>query len=128
MLEFSQDLYVILIEVNPIQSWAYNGEENTALPSGVSVNFSDLPVKDRRVLIVDDICDSGRTLKAIHESLLSRGAKEVMAAVLVQRTSTEPTFGPRWVGFTYDGPEWFVGYGMDDGGGWRNLPDIYLVQ
>lgn len=116
------------LEVNPIQSWAYNGEENTALPAGVSVKMSDLPVKGRRVLIVDDICDSGKTLKAITESLVSRGAQEVRAAVLVQRVGSEPTFQPTWSCFQYDGPEWFVGFGMDDGGRWRNLPDIYLVN
>ncbi|MCI5065889.1 hypothetical protein MRY87_09210 [bacterium] len=116
------------LEVHPIQSWAYNGEENTALPSGVAVKMSDLPVRGRRVLIVDDICDSGRTLEAIHKSLLERGAREVCASVLVQRIGSEPNFRPRWTGFQYDGPEWFVGYGMDDGGRWRNLSDIFLVR
>lgn len=116
------------LEVNPVQSWAYNGEENTALPSGVTVRFSDLPVKDRRVLVIDDICDSGRTLKTIHESLISRGAAEVQVAVLVRRAVGDPSFSPQWCGFEYDGPEWFVGYGMDDGSRWRNLPEIYLVN
>jgi hypoxanthine phosphoribosyltransferase len=116
------------LELNPIQSWAYNGEENTALPTGVTVKTSDLPVKGRRVLIVDDICDSGGTLQAIYDSLLQRGAAEVHAVVLVQRIVSEPTFHPQWCGFKYDGPEWFVGYGMDDGSRWRNLPDIYLAQ
>jgi hypoxanthine phosphoribosyltransferase len=116
------------LEVNPVQSWAYNGEENTALPTGVTVRFSDLPVKGRRVLVIDDICDSGRTLKTIHEDLTARGAAEVQVVVLVRRAVGEPSFSPQWCGFEYDGPEWFVGYGMDDGSRWRNLPEIYLVN
>ncbi|MCB0321192.1 MAG: hypothetical protein KDD60_09720 [Bdellovibrionales bacterium] len=116
------------LDCNPIQSWAYQGVENTALPTGVSVNLSDFPVKGRRVLIVDDICDSGKTFDAIQQRLLDRGAVEVVAAALIQRVGIELKFTPRWVGFTYDGPEWFVGYGMDDGGRWRNLPEIYLID
>ncbi len=116
------------LECNPIQSWAYQGEENTAIPSGVTLKLNDLPVGGRRILIIDDICDSGKTLNAIQKSFLDRGAKEVVAAVLIQRGDAEPTIQPKWVGFHYEGPEWFVGYGMDDGGRWRNLPEIYIIE
>ena len=43
------------LECSPIQSWAYQGEENTAIPSGVTLKLSDLPVTGRRILIVDDL-------------------------------------------------------------------------
>jgi hypoxanthine-guanine phosphoribosyltransferase len=39
-----------------------------------------------------------------------------------------PTFDPNWIGFQYEGPEWFVGYGMDDCDRWRNLGSIYIIQ
>jgi hypoxanthine phosphoribosyltransferase len=115
------------IEIAPVKTEAYNSETNTATESSVAVYAESLAIKGRVVLIVDDVCDSGRTLEALEKALLERGAREVRSVVMLRRLLPTPTFVPCWVGLQYSGSEWFVGYGMDDSERWRNLPDIYLM-
>ena len=115
------------VEIAPARAWAY---EETPHQQRVTleVNIQHVPAKGRSVLLVDDICDSGRTLKVLSEMLLEAGALTVKSAVLVKRELGKQTFAPDWVGFHYQGPEWLVGYGMDNNDRWRNLPGIYVIR
>lgn len=84
-----------------------------------------LSVKDRVVLVVDDILDEGITLAAVKDSLLHLGATEVFFAAFADKDNgkTKP-ISADFCGLTV--PDRFVfGYGMDVGGAWRNLPAIY---
>ena len=85
-------------------------------------------VEGRSVLLVDDVCDSGRTSAELTQRFIKLGAREVRSAVLIKRILPHETFNPDWIGFEYNGPEWFVGYGMDDCDRWRNLGSIYIIQ
>ena len=87
-----------------------------------------LPVAGRVILVVDDILDKGYTLAAIKQKLESSGAARVLSAVLAikpiasGRHLIKPDFGGVMV------PDRYVfGFGMDVGGAWRNLPDIYAL-
>ena len=85
-------------------------------------------VKDRTVLVVDDILDEGVTLAAVKESLKRLGAAEVLLAVFVDKLNgrSKPVSAD-FVGLTV--PDRFVfGFGMDIHGAWRNLPAIYAVR
>ncbi len=87
-----------------------------------------IPVKDRTVLVVDDILDEGVTLAAVKESLKRLGAAEVLLAVFADKLNgkSKPVSAD-FVGLTV--PDRFVfGYGMDIRGAWRNLPAIYAVR
>lgn len=114
----------VSVELNPVFASAYAGN---AVASAVRVSIEELEVSGRAVLLLDDICDSGRTLGEIAGKILSRGAAEVRTAVLIKR-ELNGAFEPDWSGFRYSGSEWFVGYGMDDGDRYRNLPEIYLIE
>ncbi len=116
------------VEVAPIRTEAYEAGENAKQKNQVAIFAEKLAVKGRVVLLVDDVCDSGRTLEALEKELLERGAREVRTAVLIRRLLDTPSFVPCWVGFQYKGPEWFVGYGMDDNERWRNLPSVYVIK
>ena len=116
------------VEIAPVKAWGYVEGENAKLNDHVQVDVGSIPAKGRRVLLVDDICDSGRTLYALKEKLLGAGALEVRSAVLIKRETEENKFAPDWVGFVYSGPEWFVGYGMEDSERWRNLNSVYLIK
>ena len=61
-------------------------------------------------------------------ALLNAGAAEVKAAVLIQRVVAQQAFTPDWSGFVYPGPEWFVGYGLEDKNWWRNLKAVYCME
>jgi hypoxanthine phosphoribosyltransferase len=87
-----------------------------------------IPVKDRTVLVVDDILDEGVTLAAVKESLKRLGAADVLLAVFADKLNgkSKPVSAD-FVGLTV--PDRFVfGYGMDIHGAWRNLPAIYAVR
>jgi hypoxanthine phosphoribosyltransferase len=116
------------VEVSPIRTEAYESGSNGKQKNEVAILAEKLAVKGRVVLLVDDVCDSGRTLEALEKALLERGAREVRTVVLIRRLLEKPTFVPCWVGFQYPGPEWFVGYGMDDNERWRNLPGVYVIK
>ncbi|MEY4668423.1 MAG: hypothetical protein RL518_1122 [Pseudomonadota bacterium] len=115
------------IEIAPVKTSAYDSGTNSAREVTVEQFADPVQIKGRVVLVVDDVCDSGRTLEQLERSLLERGAREVRTVVLVRRLLPRPTFVPCWVGLEYSGPEWFVGYGMDDNERFRNLPDVYVI-
>lgn len=116
------------IEIAPVRTSAYDAGTNTARQEVTVDQFADpVQIKGRVVLVVDDVCDSGRTLEQLERSLVERGAREVRTVVLVRRLLPRPTFVPCWVGLEYSGPEWFVGYGMDDNERYRNLPAVYTI-
>ena len=89
----------------------------------------DLDVKDRVVLVIDDILDEGTTLKAILDELHQAGAQAVYSAVLVnkQHDRKEPGLSVDFIGLEV--PDRYVfGFGMDYKEYWRNLPAIYAVK
>jgi len=114
------------VEIAPARAWAY--EKNLNPQPVIKLNLEAIPARGRAVLLVDDICDSGRTLHALKNAVLEAGALVVKSVVLVKRMSAGETFEPDWAAFKYPGAEWLVGYGMDDGDRWRNLPAIYVIK
>jgi hypoxanthine phosphoribosyltransferase len=116
------------VEITPVRTWAYEVGQNAVQRDTIGMNLEGLAAKDRKVLLVDDICDSGKTLASLSDTLLSHGATEVRTAALIKRDVESCQFDPNWVGFEYKGPEWFVGYGMEDSERWRNLSDIYIIR
>ncbi len=85
-------------------------------------------VAGRTVLVLDDILDQGKTLSAVREKLLAAGASRVYYAVLTEKD----TGGAKPVRADFVGlrlPDRYVfGCGMDVGGAWRNLPEIYALK
>ncbi|HTI70186.1 MAG TPA: phosphoribosyltransferase family protein [Candidatus Limnocylindria bacterium] len=94
----------------------------------VRLNLDDLDVRQRHVLLIDDICDSGRTLAVIQKKLLEHGASEVLTAVLIHRVHPNSGFTPNFACFRHEGPEWFAGYGMDDCHWHMNYPGVYVLK
>jgi hypoxanthine phosphoribosyltransferase len=85
------------------------------------------PLKDRTVLIVDDILDEGITLKAIHDYCLAQGASSVYSAVLVNKTlGHKKPIAADFVGLDVEN-RYVFGYGMDYKGYLRNADGIYAV-
>ena len=113
------------VQIAPARTWAYESDQTQR--EEIAFHFDEVPVENRSVLIIDDVCDSGRTMKLLCEQVLRAGANEVKSATLIRRKLAKETFQPDWVGLEYTGEEWFVGYGMDDSERWRNLPDIYVI-
>jgi len=85
-------------------------------------------VKDRVVLVLDDILDQGLTLAAIRDKVLKNGAKAFYSAVFAEKeTSKLKPLQADFVGLIV--PDRYVfGFGMDIYGAWRNLPAVYAVK
>jgi hypoxanthine phosphoribosyltransferase len=87
----------------------------------------DSDVHGRDVLLIDDILESGRTLRFAKELLYERGARNVTLAVLLdKRVKRQENIEADYVGF--ECPDYFVvGYGMDVAYAFRELPFVGIV-
>lgn len=85
-------------------------------------------VKDRNVLIVEDIIDSGRTLRHVVDLLTERGAKSVKIVTLLDKKEGHVVeIDGDYIGF--DCPnEFVVGYGLDYDEKYRQLPYIGVLK
>jgi len=84
-------------------------------------------VTGRDVLLIDDILESGRTLAFAKDLLIARGASRVMIAILLDKPRKRVVdIKAEFCGF--ECPEKFVvGYGMDMGHAYRQLPFVGAV-
>lgn len=88
----------------------------------------DNEVAGRDILLIDDILESGKTMKFTRELMLSRGARSCSLAVLLDKRMRRQTdINADYVGF--ECPDHFVvGYGMDAGHAFRELPFVGIVR
>ena len=90
--------------------------------------FVHFASKDRHVVLVDDIFDTGNTLSLLDGLVRERGAASVTICVLLAKPSRyEVDLRPDLIGFEI--PDAFVvGYGLDYDGLYRNLPYIGILK
>ena len=82
----------------------------------------------RRILLVDDILDSGRTLLALRAEILARGAREVRTCVFLDKPARRAVqIEADHVGFRIE-DLFVVGYGLDYQGRYRNLPYVAALK
>ena len=117
----------IPIEVDFIRCKSYYGKKQGDL---VVTKDLETKIKNKHVYLVDDILDSGNTMKAVSKFLAVKEPKTITPVVAIYKESgdfnkvlhilkqdTDSMFDP-----------WYVGYGMDDEKGHnRNLGTIYIV-
>lgn len=87
-------------------------------------------LKDRTILIIDDIMDGGLTLTAIMDYCKQFNAKKIYTAVMVSKNrKREPNvnFEPDFVGVTTE-DKYLFGFGLDYEEYLRNIPGIYAVK
>ena len=85
-------------------------------------------IKDKNVLIVEDIIDTGRTLALLKEQLWSRGPKSLKICTAFDKPSRRVNdLVPDYNGITIP-DEFIVGYGLDLDGEYRNFDDVRIVR
>ena len=97
--------------------------------SGVVRILKDIEVdiRGKHVLLVEEIVDSGRTLSFIQQRLANGEAASVkIAALLDKKARREVPCEPDFVGAEVEN-HFLVGYGLDWGEKYRNLPGVYRV-
>lgn len=85
-------------------------------------------IEGRNVLIMEDIVDSGRTLKYLMDLLADRGAKSIKVCSLLDKPEGRMVdISPDYTGFNVPN-EFLVGYGLDYKGYYRNLPYVGVLK
>jgi hypoxanthine phosphoribosyltransferase len=98
--------------------------------SGVVKIVKDLnrSIEGRDVLVVEDIIDSGLTLKYLLDTLRRRNPSSLKVVALLRKKKPDAIDVPvEWVGFEIP-DEFVVGYGLDKAGRYRNLPFIAVAR
>jgi hypoxanthine phosphoribosyltransferase len=117
----------------PIQlDFAWASSYGAATESSGTVKLKVFPNDDlsgKRILVVDDILDTGRTLQQVCRKLESDlGADAVETCVLLDKPSRRVVdMRADWVGFSVD-DVFVVGYGLDFADRYRNLPYIGVLK
>ena len=103
---------------------------NQKYSSGVVTILKEpqLDMKGKNVLIVEDIIDSGLSIREVTNYIESRGAAKVTtAAFLAKPKARKVPFTPDFVGFPID-PQFVIGYGLDFAEKYRNIPEIQVLS
>ena len=113
------------IEVDFIRCSSYDGQQQKELTFH---NTLEADVKDKTVFLVDDILDTGNTMKALKKHFKKLGAKQVETVSAVYKENVD--FPDHF--YIYKQPEgvdpWYIGYGMDGPKGYsRNLDTIHTL-
>jgi hypoxanthine phosphoribosyltransferase len=115
------------LRIGLIQASSYRG--HATKPGELHIAPELLPdVRDRHVLLLDDILDTGQTLDYLLRHLRGLGVASVRVAVLLRKLGRQQfALEPDYVGF--DIPNAFVvGYGLDYNDEFRNLPYIAILD
>jgi len=97
---------------------------SSTVSSGSCVILKDITcdIAGRDVILIEDIVDSGLTLRYLRRNLEARNPASLTVCTLIARASADiESLDVGYVGFTIADEDWLVGYGLDVGQRYRNL-------
>jgi hypoxanthine phosphoribosyltransferase len=104
------------------------GKERTSSGTVTIIKDIQADIRNKHVLIVEEIIDSGRTLKFLFERLKSSGPASVEIVTLLDKAAKRVVDVPvKYVGRAID-DQFLIGYGLDLEERNRNLPDVYYLK
>jgi hypoxanthine phosphoribosyltransferase len=118
------------MQIRLISVSSYPGTSTTAQKAKVGSDLDDLPASfaGSHVLLVDDILDSGQTIKLVSEILSAKNPISLKTCVLLRKQREAAMQQPvDYVAFDIP-DEFVVGYGLDYDDYYRNLPDIVVLK
>ena len=119
--EMDMDLAVDVIQVSSYGKEKYSSGVVTILKE------PQLDMHGKGVLIIEDIVDSGFTIREVHRYIEGRGAARVKVVSLLDKPAARKVpFVPDYIGFTIE-PRFVVGYGLDDAELYRNVPEVRVI-
>lgn len=114
------------IDCMKVSSYGTQTESSGNINIRLDLNRPDLPECD--ILIIEDIIDSGRTLKYLTDYLLFKGAKSVKTCTLLDKPSRRVVdLVPDYMGCEIP-DEFVVGYGLDYAEKYRALPYVGVLK
>ncbi len=114
------------LRLGVIQASSYRGATERG---DLTINDQWTPdISQRHVLLLDDIFDTGHTLKQVLGQMQAVGPASLATAVLLRKTGRqEVPLEPDFVAFTIP-DEFVVGYGLDYCDEYRNLPHVAVLE
>jgi hypoxanthine phosphoribosyltransferase len=103
---------------------------NQKYSSGVVTILKEpqLDMRGKAVLIVEDIIDSGLSMREVFRYIESRGAAKVKSCTFLDKPKARKVpFAADYVGFTIE-PQFVVGYGLDFAEKYRNVPEVQVLS
>lgn len=129
-LVFLADLIRLIpstIRLDTIDASTYGESTFPKEETRIMRNFK-IDIEGRHVLIIDDIMDTGSTLKKVLEDIGKYNPRSLKSCVLLNRLSRRRDgFGPEYCCFSI-GDDYVVGYGLDYNNKYRNLPYIAVLK
>lgn len=126
---FAIDLFRALdidAEITFIRLKSYQGTSSTGAVKQIMGLTEDLA--GRHVIIVEDIIDTGNTMKRLEADIRAMGPASVrIATLLFKPDALQVPVEPDYIGFEIP-KKFIIGYGLDIDGMARNLNDIYVVD
>lgn len=114
------------IEVDYMSVSSYNGTESEG--DVKIVKDLDHSIKDLDVIIIEDIVDTGKTLKKVKDLMYAKGAKTVKICSLLNKQERRLIdIDADYVGFEVPN-EFVVGFGLDFNQKYRNLPFVGVLK
>jgi hypoxanthine phosphoribosyltransferase len=116
------------LQINYVHASRYQGEMEGRELHWVAE--PTLPLRDRNIVIVEDILDGGLTLAAVRDYCLAKKAAKIYTATLVDKQRPREKGGVETCDFVGIKTEnkFLIGYGLDYQDFLRNLPGIYAVE
>ena len=115
------------VEVDFVRLCSYGSETSTSGEVHITKDV-ELSLKDRDVLIVEDIVDTGLTLAFLKQHLAGHQPRSVKICCLIDKKERREVEVPLdYVGFPLE-KGFLVGYGLDCGEQCRTLPEIFVLE
>lgn len=122
MRNMSMDVALDFIQVSSYGNQKYSSGVVTILKE------PQLDMRGKAVLIVEDIVDSGLSMREVFNYIENRGASKVKTATFLDKPkSRKVPFVADYVGFSIE-PQFVVGYGLDFAEKYRNIPDVQVLS
>lgn len=115
------------VDVDFVRCAAHGKSQNSSGTISLLRDIS-VDVRNRHVIIVEEVIDSGRTLKFLHERIKSAAPLSLKIATLLDKQSKRLVkIDADYVGRVVD-DQFLIGYGLDLEERCRNLPEIYALK
>ena len=115
------------LEIAFIKASSYGNSTESTGTVQIS-GLEKLDINGKRVLLIDDILDTGNTMKAIVQALSEMSPSSLKTCVLLNKESRRVVdYHADFVGFEIE-DKFVVGYGLDYANKYRTLPEIWTLE
>ncbi len=115
------------VEMEYMRCSSYGNETESSGVVKIDLDL-DRPIRDKNILVVEDIIDTGRTMDYLLKILKARGAADVKLCALLDKPDRRVAdVSIDYTGFVIP-DEFIVGYGLDYAQKYRNLPYIGILE